>query len=213
MNQIIPLFFGLSTTPLEFLSFVLSLITVACNIKQIHWGWLFAILSSGLYALVFRDAKLYGDMGLQFVFIAVSCWGWWQWLKGDLGTHTEISSGELAFPQLRPSRLSRVETLWSVSFWIISFLILYFFLHRFTDTDVPLADGFLTAGSLLGQILISRKKLENWWVWIVVDILYVALYLYKGLHLTAFLYGIFVFMAVAGARAWANEILKSEGGR
>ena len=213
MNQIIPLFFGLSTTPLELLSFVLSLITVACNIKQIHWGWLFAILSSGLYALVFRDAKLYGDMGLQFVFIAVSCWGWWQWLKGDLGTHTEISSGELAFPQLRPSRLSRVETLWSVSFWSISFLILYFFLHRFTDTDVPLADGFLTAGSLLGQILISRKKLENWWVWIVVDILYVALYLYKGLHLTAFLYGIFVFMAVAGARAWANEILKREGGR
>lgn len=213
MNQIIPLFFGLSTTPLELLSFVLSLITVACNIKQIHWGWLFAILSSGLYALVFRDAKLYGDMGLQFVFIAVSCWGWWQWLKGDLGTHTEISSGELAFPQLRPSRLSRVETLWSVSFWSISFLILYFFLHRFTDTDVPLADGFLTAGSLLGQILISRKKLENWWVWIVVDILYVALYLYKGLHLTAFLYGIFVFMAVAGARAWANEILKREGSR
>lgn len=213
MNQIIPLFLGLSTTPLELLSFVLSLITVACNIKQIHWGWLFAILSSGLYALVFRDAKLYGDMGLQFVFIAVSCWGWWQWLKGDLGTHTEISSGELAFPQLRPSRLSRVETLWSVSFWSISFLILYFFLHRFTDTDVPLADGFLTAGSLLGQILISRKKLENWWVWIVVDILYVALYLYKGLHLTAFLYGIFVFMAVAGARAWANEILKREGSR
>ena len=213
MNQIIPLFFGLSTTPLELLSFVLSLITVACNIKQIHWGWLFAILSSGLYALVFRDAKLYGDMGLQFVFIAVSCWGWWQWLKGDLGAHTEISSGELAFPQLRPSRLSRVETLWSVSFWSISFLILYFFLHRFTDTDVPLADGFLTAGSLLGQILISRKKLENWWVWIVVDILYVALYLYKGLHLTAFLYGIFVFMAVAGARAWANEILKREGSR
>ncbi|MBC3879863.1 nicotinamide mononucleotide transporter [Undibacterium sp. LX40W] len=213
MNQIIPLFYGLSTTPLELLSFVLSIITVACNIRQIHWGWLFAILSSGLYALVFRDAKLYGDMGLQFVFIAVSCWGWWQWLKGDLGTHTEITSGELAFPQLRPSRLNRLETLWSVSFWGVSFLMLYFFLHRFTDTDVPLADGFLTAGSLLGQILISRKKLENWWVWIVVDILYVALYLYKGLHLTAFLYGIFVVMAVAGARAWSNEILKNEGSR
>ncbi len=211
MNQIIPLFYGLSTTPLELVSFALSIITVACNIKQIHWGWLFAILSSGLYALVFRDAKLYGDMGLQFVFVVVSCWGWWQWLKGDLGVHAEIASGELASPKLLPSRLSQVELLWSISFWLLSFLILYFFLHHFTDTDVPVADGFLTAGSLLGQILISRKKLENWWVWIVVDILYVGLYLYKGLHLTAFLYGVFVLMAIAGARAWVLEIRKNEG--
>ncbi len=213
MNQIIPLFYGLSTTPLELLSFVLAIVTVACNIRQIHWGWLFAILSSGLYALVFRDAKLYGDMGLQFVFIAVSCWGWWQWLKGDLGTHAEITSGELVFPQLRPSRLTPSEMTWSIGFWLVSFIALYFFLSRFTDTDVPMADGFLTAGSLLGQILISRKKLENWWVWIVVDVLYVGLYLYKGLHLTAFLYAIFVLMAVAGARAWSREILAREGQR
>lgn len=211
MNQIIPLFYGLSTTPLELLSFVLSIVTVGCNIRQIHWGWLFAILSSGLYALVFRDAKLYGDMGLQFVFIAVSCWGWWQWLKGDLDTRSEITSGELVFPQLRPSRLSRIEKLWSLAFWLISFIVFYFFLSRFTDTDVPFADGFLTAGSLLGQILISRKKLENWLVWILVDVLYVALYLYKGLHLTAVLYAIFVLMAVVGARAWSREIVASEG--
>ena len=66
-----------------------------------------------------------------------------------------------------------------------------------------MADGFLTAGSLLGQLLLSRKKLENWYVWILVDVLYVGLYLYKGLMLTALLYAIFVVMAIAGARAWS----------
>ena len=69
---------------------------------------------------------------------------------------------------------------------------------------MPLADGFLTAGSLLGQALLSRKKIDNWLVWIVVDILYVALYIYKDLMLTAFLYAIFVVLAGYGWRAWSK---------
>jgi nicotinamide mononucleotide transporter len=63
-------------------------------------------------------------------------------------------------------------------------------------------DGFLTAGSLLGQLLTAKKKIENWHMWIVVDVLYVGLYVYKGLHLTAILYAVFVVLAVLGLRAW-----------
>ena len=72
-----------------------------------------------------------------------------------------------------------------------------------TDTDVPHADGFLTAGSLVGQLLLAKKKVENWHIWIAVDILYVGLYLYKGLVLTAVLYGVFVLLAIAGLRTWS----------
>jgi nicotinamide mononucleotide transporter len=82
--------------------------------------------------------------------------------------------------------------------------LLAWFLRACTNTDVPHADGFLTAGSLLGTLLLARKKVENWHVWIVVDVLYVGLYLYKGLLLTAILYAVFVVMAVLGLRAWAN---------
>ncbi|MGB9108857.1 MAG: nicotinamide mononucleotide transporter family protein, partial [Telluria sp.] len=81
---------------------------------------------------------------------------------------------------------------------------LSWFLRAYTDTDVPHMDGFLTAGSLLGTLLAARKKVENWHVWIAVDVLYVGLYVYKGLHLTAVLYAVFVVMAALGLRTWAQ---------
>ncbi len=194
MNQSLPLIFGLVTTPLELISFILSIITVALNIRQMHWAWLFSILSSGLYAVVFLDARLYGDMGLQFVFILTSIWGWHQWLWGDRDHHS-----------LKVSRLTMLGCVNSALTWMFSFALLAWFLKSFTDTDVPNADGFLTAGSLLGQVLLSRKKIENWLVWIIVDVLYIGLYLYKGLTLTAALYAVFVIMAIIGWRAWSKS--------
>ena len=196
MNAVLPLFFGFVTTPLELISFVLAIITVVLNIRQIHWAWLFSILSSVLYAGVFFDARLYGDMGLQFVFVLVSLWGWRLWLPTD----QQASSG----PASNVLRLSGLSCVMSVTGWLIGFVVLAWFLRVFTDTDVPYADGFLTAGSLLGQVLLSRKKIENWHVWIVVDVLYVGLYMYKHLMLTAILYALFVVMAVVGLRVWSK---------
>jgi nicotinamide mononucleotide transporter len=186
---------GLATTPLELISFVLAVVTVLLNIRQSHWAWLFSILSSATYGLVFFDARLYGDTGLQLVFIALSIWGWHQWLRG------RVDSGGAA---LKVSRLSGRGWCKSVAGWLAGFAALAWFLHQYTDTDVPRIDGFLTAGSLLGQWLLARKKLENWYVWIAVDVLYVGLYLYKGLMLTALLYAIFVALALAGLRAWSR---------
>jgi nicotinamide mononucleotide transporter len=194
MNQSLPLLFGLVTTPLELISFILSIVTVALNIRQLHWAWLFSILSSGLYAVVFLDARLYGDMGLQFVFILTSIWGWHLWLWGDSDRNS-----------LKVSRLTKKSAMNSMLAWLIGFVLLAWFLKTYTDTDVPNADGFLTAGSLLGQVLLSRKKIENWLVWIIVDVLYIGLYLYKGLMLTAALYAVFVIMAVIGWRAWSKS--------
>lgn len=190
MNDTLALF-GLNTTPLELISFVLALLTVLLNIRQSHWAWLFSIVSSALYALVFFDSRLYGDMGLQLVFIGVSVWGWRQWLGGA------GAGGGLAV-----TRLDGRGWLGAGAGWLAGFVLLSWFLKARTDTDVPYADGFLTAGSLLGQLLLSRKKLENWHVWIVVDVLYVGLYLYKHLTLTAILYAVFVLMALVGLRAW-----------
>jgi nicotinamide mononucleotide transporter len=185
--------FGLPTTPLELVSFLFAVLTVWLNIRQNHWAWLFSILSSLLYAAVFTDARLYGDAGLQFVFVAVSVWGWHQWLRG----------GEYHRP-LRVSRLERRGWALMAAAWMAGFLFLSWFLRRHTDTDVPHMDAFLTAGSLVGQFLLSRKKIENWLVWIAVDLLYIGLYLYKHLALTAILYALFVAMALAGWRSWAR---------
>lgn len=182
---------GLSTTPLELISFALALLTVLLTIGQSHWAWLFAIISSATYALVFFDSKLYGDMGLQLLFIGVSAWGWYQWLRGADGA-------------LPVTRLSARGWRWALAGWLIGCLVLALFLKTYTDTDVPGADAFLTAGSLLGQLLLSRKKLENWHVWIVVDTLYVGLYVYKSLILTALLYAVFVALALIGLYSWKS---------
>lgn len=185
---------GITTSALELISFVLSVITVVLNIRQTHWAWLFAILSSAMYGIVFYGARLYGDMGLQGVFIVVSVWGWYQWLYG----------GDQKTP-LPVTRASATEMAFCVAGWVAGFAILALFLANFTNTDVPNIDGFLTAGSLAGQVLLSRKKVENWIVWIVVDILYVGLYLYKDLILTAILYGVFVVLASIGLYAWRRD--------
>ena len=192
MNDTLQLF-GFATTPLELISFVLAVINVVLNIRQSHWAWLFAVISSAAYGLVFFNSKLYGDMGLQLVFIAVSLWGWQQWLSGG------ASGAGLAV-----TRLGRRGWALASIAWLAGFFILSWFLRRYTDTDVPHADAFLTAGSLVGQVLLSRKKVENWHVWIAVDVLYVGLYLYKQLSLTAVLYAVFVVMAAVGLRAWSR---------
>lgn len=191
---------GFATTPLELASFVLSVITVWLNIRQNHWAWLFSIISSAAYGLVFFGSRLYGDMGLQLVFISVSVWGWYQWLHGDEG------HGELAV-----SALDGRGRWWAAAGWIAGFAVLASFLKHYTDTDVPVSDGFLTAGSLVGQVLLSRKKIENWHVWIIVDVLYVGLYLHKHLILTAILYAVFVAMALAGLQAW-KKTAGADGG-
>ncbi|MEO7578767.1 MAG: nicotinamide riboside transporter PnuC [Massilia sp.] len=186
---------GFATTPIELISFVLSVITVVLNIRQNHWAWLFAIVSSATYAMVFFDSRLYGDMGLQGVFIAVSVWGWYQWLRGG--------------DQHQALNLSRLDaTGWANGAlgWLAGFAVLSLFLKHYTNTDVPFMDGFLTAGSLLGQVLLSRKKVENWHVWIAVDVLYVGLYVYKHLMLTALLYALFVPLALIGLRSWQAQI-------
>jgi nicotinamide mononucleotide transporter len=198
MNETISLFGLAATTPLELVSFVLSVLTVWLNIRQNHWAWLFAIVSSATYAVVFFGARLYGDMALQGVFIAVSFCGWYQWLHG--------SHGE----QLAVSGLTARGRLLSGVAWLAGFGLLAWFLRVYTNTDVPNADAFLTAGSLVGQALLSRKKIENWHVWIIVDVLYVALYLHKGLMLTAVLYGMFVAMAIAGLLAWQGSSTEPE---
>jgi nicotinamide mononucleotide transporter len=188
-------FAGFTTTPLELISFALAVTTVLLNIRQNHWAWLFSIASSATYAVVFFDARLYGDSGLQLVFIGASLWGWSQWLRG---------AGKGHETRLVVTRLDWSGWAAALASWGLFYLLLSWYLKTYTNTDVPHIDGFLTAGSLVGQFLLARKKVENWHVWVIVDVLYVGLYVYKDLHVTAVLYAVFVLLALRGLRAWSN---------
>jgi nicotinamide mononucleotide transporter len=196
MNDPLVLFGLFHTSWLEIISFVLAVVMVYFNIRQSPWGWLFGISSAALYAIVFYGARLYGDMGLQFFFIAVSLWGWYQWLFGGAAHHG-----------VRMSRLDAKGWSLALAGWLFAYLILSWFLRVYTDTDVPHLDAFLTAGSLVGQFLLSRKKIENWHVWIFIDLIYIGLYIHKNLMLTAVLFAVFVAMAIVGLLAWKKALV------
>jgi nicotinamide mononucleotide transporter len=183
---------GAPVTWLELAAFVLALGTVAMNIRVNPLGWPLAIVSSLLYFGLFWNSRLYGDASLQIFFAVVGLWGWWQWLRGTGADGRPLAVRELG----RRGRWRAVALL------LVAWPATGLFLKHFTDTDVPWWDAFPTAASVLGQWLLGRKYVENWPVWIVVDVVSVALFAYKGLWLTVLLYAIFIAMALAGWRAW-----------
>jgi nicotinamide mononucleotide transporter len=187
---------GSPTTWLEIAAVALALAMVACNIREIHWGWPLAAASSALYFALFWRSKLYGDASLQVFFAVLAAWGWYQWLRGRRGDGSA----------LRPVRLSAqglaATVLAAAALWPLT----GYFLDTYTDTDVPWWDAFPTAVSVVGQFLLGRKYIENWAVWIVVNVVSVGLFAYKGLWLTVGLYALFIGLSVAGWRAWRARL-------
>ena len=186
---------GAPVTALELLAFVLALAMVGLNIRVNAWGWPLAIVSSLLYFFLFWDSRLYGDASLQIFFAVVALWGWWQWLRGRAADGAALQVRSLG-PRGRWACAAALVLAWP---------LLGLFLKRYTDTDVPWWDAFPTAASLIGQWLLGRKYVENWPTWIVVNVVSVGLFAYKGLWLTVLLYAVFVLLSVAGWRAWRRR--------
>ncbi len=193
------------TDPVELAGFVLSLAMVFCNIKEIHWGWPLAIASSVLYGMVFWNSQLYGEASLQVMFVLTSLWGWRQWLTGKQTGQAQAHDLEAPAP-LKISRLLPSERQKALLTAMLSWPALTFFLYRFTDSQVAVWDALVTTLSLLAQYLLAKKKLENWWVWLVVNLLTIGLMLVKSLWLTAVLYLIFAVLSYVGLKAWQKQL-------
>lgn len=198
MEALEPLFasafslWGSPVTWLEIVAFALAVWMVVCNMRVNPLAWPLAIVSSLLYGALFADSRLYGEAGLQLLFIAVAFWGWWQWLRGTQ------ADGQV----LRVRSLSVRGRTIAAGATLIAWPLLGLFLDRATDTDVPYWDAFPTAASVTGQWLLGRKYVENWPTWVMVNVVSVGLFAWKGLWLTVLLYTLFVVMALVGWRAW-----------
>ena len=179
-------------TWLELVAFALAVAMVVFNIRVNPLGWPLAIASSLLYFSLFWNSRLYGDASLQIFFVVIAAWGWWQWVRGTLPDGTALPVRRLP-NHLRWRLLAALAIAWPATGW---------FLKTYTDTDVPWWDAFPTAASVIGQWLLGRKYVENWLAWIVVNVVSVGLFAYKGLWLTVLLYTLFIGMSVAGWRAW-----------
>lgn len=178
------------TTWLEWVGTVTGFACVYLAAKQSIWNWPVAIISVAAYCILFYEYKLYGDAALQLYFMGTSVYGWYYWIKRK-EAHAK--------PVVSLSRQGYANTVIAVALLSV---LLGFFLKHFTDTNVPFADGFCTAISFVAQLLMTRKVLQNWILWIVADACYVPLYLYKNLDLTAVLYALFLAIALMGYIEW-----------
>ena len=187
---------GSPVTWLEIAALLPALAMVLANMRVNPVGWPLAIVSSLLYALLFASSKLYGEAALQLVFVALAAWGWWQWLRGRGGDGAS----------LRVHTLTRHQRWWAAGATLAAWPLLGLLLLRCTDSDAPFLDALPTVGSITGQILLGRKLLENWPVWVAVNVVSVALFATKALWLTAALYAVFAVLSLAGWKAWAARL-------
>lgn len=182
-------------TLFELITVSVTLLAVYLTTRQIIWCWPIALVSVILYAIVFYQARLYADMGLQGVYFGLSLYGWWAWLHGD-EHHGELEVSMVSW------RMRLTLLLIGAS----SGVLLGAALHRLTDASLPFLDSTLSSFSIIAQWMQTRKRLETWIVWIAADLCYVGMFIYKALYLTAALYAVFLYLAGFGFLEWKRSM-------
>ena len=180
---------------LEFIAVVFGVVSVFLSVRENIWSWPTAIVNVSLFFVLFFQAGLYSDMGLQAVYFALSVYGWYEWLYGGKG-HTAL-------------KVSKTPThVWMILSTIA--VVTWAFLGRITSrlpgASLPYVDAATTTTSLVAQWMMTRKLVENWLLWVVVDVAYIAMFVFKDLYLTAVNYAIYLVLAAMGYVTWRRSL-------
>lgn len=184
----------------EVLGAILGIIYIFFSIRQNIFTWPVGLISSFLYVIVFFNAKLYADMGLQVYYVVISLYGWYFWLRGK----KTVGSKQVPV-QISTTRLRYLLAASSLALYVV----ILFILKNFTDSDVPYLDSLTTALSIVATWMLAKKYIGHWLIWIFVDAVSAGLYVYKGLWPTVILFLIYTFMAIFGYFEWKKDLEKS----
>jgi nicotinamide mononucleotide transporter len=179
----------------ELLGFLTGAACVWLLARQNIWNWPLGIANGVFYVIVFVHSGLYGDAGLQLVYITMNAYGWYTWLRPGIQT-----------AELSVTRTPRQTWMWILPSIGVAALLLARFLATYTDSTVPRWDGLTTSISLAATYGQCKKLVESWWLWIAADLIYIPLYLYKSLWLTSILYGVFLVLCIVGLRSWMGAL-------
>jgi nicotinamide mononucleotide transporter len=179
-------------SPLEIIAVSLGLANLMLLVRRSLWNYPFGIAMVSLYFFIFFEAKLYSDALLQIFFLALNIYGWLNW---------NGARGESGVPVRWLGR--RGFLIWAGT-GIAASLLWGLLMHSRTDAAAPFWDGSVAMLSILAQLLLARRYIDNWVWWIIVDCLAVPLYWSKGLHLTAGLYLVFLGLSIAGLVQWVR---------
>ena len=169
----------------------LGLANVVLLIRRSVWNFPVAMAMVAVIGTVLFEAKLYAENGLQVFFFLVNGYGWWLWLRAR-GDAPQVPVGWMS---------ARARLVWAAATAALS-LSLGWALHRFTDAALPFADSAVTGASIAAQFLLSYRRIENWVLWVAIDVVSVALYVNRGLTMLAALYVLLAILSAMGLREW-----------
>jgi len=182
------------STCMEAAGFLTGVLNVWLVTRQNIWSWPIGVANALFYTIVFARTGLYSDTGLQVVYFALSLYGWWHWWRGGPTTDS-----------LPVTRITRPLAWRLFGIGVLTWLLLWTITTRIPGAALPHIDSALVAASLIAQWMMTRKLAEHWLVWIVVDVIYIGVFLNRELPLTAVLYAVFFALAVMGHIQWRRS--------
>ncbi|MBQ6305014.1 MAG: nicotinamide mononucleotide transporter [Bacteroidales bacterium] len=183
---------------LDITTTALGLAYILLEYKASVWMWVVGFFMQSLGIVLYYQKGLYADCGMEFYYLAMTIYGFIAWMRHKQKT------ADLPIRHI-PLRMAFIWIGIGLALW----LIIYLLLSNFTNSNVPVADAFTTALSVVGIWALARKYLEQWFVWIVVDVVTCGLYFYKGIPFKASLYALYVVIAVFGYFAWKKKLVKA----
>ena len=193
---------------LDIVTTVLGLAYILLEYRASLWMWVVGFAMQALGIVLYYQKGLYADCGMEFYYLSMTVYGYWKWVRGNQRDRSFDTSADSSDPQ--PTNLGGLEIThiplrllvrWSVIMAGVWALI-YWLLVTYTNSNVPLADSFTTALSLVGIWALAHKYLEQWFIWIAVDVVTSILYFYKDIPFKASLYALYVIIAIFGYMKW-----------
>ena len=163
--------------------------------------WITSIIMPAIYLYVYYTAGLYADFGINIYYLFIALYGWLAWKYNFSFTGKNSGNKNLEVTHIDKKSIPYLVVLFLVLWFVISQLLI-----NLTDSTVPLTDAFTTSLSIVGMYMLARKYIEQWWVWMIVDIVSSALYIYKGLYFTALLYAVYAIISIFGYRKWKQML-------
>lgn len=178
----------------EIFGAVTGIAYVILEIRRNILLWPLGIITSAVYILIFGRNGFYANMGLQGYYLVISIYGWYRWNR--------LNESQPAADNSDVKRISAVTAVWCVLTAATLWGLLWFLLDRATDSPVPVWDGLIASLSVVATWMLTRKYIEQWYVWIVANAIAVAVYLASGLYPTAILFFVYFVMAIIGLIKW-----------
>lgn len=189
----------LTNNYIEVVGAIAGLIYLYPEIKQKSWVWPFGALTAILFIVIYFKNKFYADMGLQYYYLIISLYGWYNW---------SFSKKIKKEKQLKVSNIPLSIFLLSIIFTSIVYTVILYVLKNYTDSTVPYGDSFTTALSITATWMLARKYIEMWFLWIVVNLISLILYFYKGMHPMGLLYVVYFIMSFYGYFQWRKDLFE-----